>query len=719
MRDDSDFRAQGWVNGPTARPCAFVPSFTGLGESLALLGANRNGTSGTPGVAGVTDPGYFNTGVTVNSLWNSGGFTFGCSAKLNGGVRNSVAGGFQNQICFDGTKYWANIRNVQPGATNNIATSTDLVNWTNTPAQPTGVSTISSVSFMGNGIIAVIGSTGATANTVFWTNNNGATWTTLNVVGLVSVSNLTGVGMATGNSAFPHVLYFANSSTTSSDFTKNALYVGDLTTGTFVSVKNSAIAGINSGGRFGITNGFIHIINNGFVYAAQANNVALNTAGAWTNTTVAVGGSANDLVFFPAGNLWLAATSTGIFSTPNPGTAIAPIPPSGAAVWTQRWNTGLAATRLAVEGNIAYATNNSSSIVSSTDGLVWTTTTPQHLVPATVGQAILNHFNDGTQWVYATDTNLGAVFTSTTMTTNFQMKTVSEFPEANAGNLSVLGLWGCSSAFGSTFSSPIAPSFGISVSAASAGNRTVTLYAYTTGGVAQSVVTGTIPATSPTSHFFEIKGVKESTSTNAFRVTLIIDGVTIGTSATFFLWGASVSDTTTQAIITLPASGNMTQFDNMYLTIDDGQGNVGPLGVITILPMLPATDAQAQWTKNGGAASNALSVRAAALSTANPANNVTANVDGAKDEYNVDALPAGYKVAAIIAEGYFAKVGAGSPTVNVGVLSGASETDSTNTTIGSTNYTYINKIVEKDPNGNVSWTTSAANAAKLTITKVS
>jgi hypothetical protein len=82
MRDDSDFRTQGWITAPSSMTAGFTPSFTTVnGTSLQLIGSG-NSSGLAPGSAGVADIGFFKTGVTVNQAWNSGGFALGLAARF-------------------------------------------------------------------------------------------------------------------------------------------------------------------------------------------------------------------------------------------------------------------------------------------------------------------------------------------------------------------------------------------------------------------------------------------------------------------------------------------------------------------------------------------------------------------------------------------------------------------------------------------------------------
>ena len=89
-RDDSDFRARGYIVGPTKVQAGFVPSITTVaGTSLKKIGPTPASPNTQIGVAGAADLAYLNLGFTVNQAWLAGGFSLGVSARQNSGVANS------------------------------------------------------------------------------------------------------------------------------------------------------------------------------------------------------------------------------------------------------------------------------------------------------------------------------------------------------------------------------------------------------------------------------------------------------------------------------------------------------------------------------------------------------------------------------------------------------------------------------------------------------
>jgi hypothetical protein len=169
----------------------------------------------------------------------------------------------------------------------------------------------------------------------------------------------------------------------------------------------------------------------------------------------------------------------------------------------------------------------------------------------------------------------------------------------------------------------------------------------------------------------------------------------------------------------IPRGQQVSQVDDMYLTLDNGSGLTGPLGPINIIARHATTDVQDQWSKTGTASSNSASITESAYSSSSP-NYISVSTDGSKDIYSSStSLPNGSQILANEVEGYF-KASAGTPTVSVGILSNATETDSAQVTVSSTTTpSFVSVIAEKDPNGNVAWTNTSVVASKITVNKIS
>jgi hypothetical protein len=181
---------------------------------------------------------------------------------------------------------------------------------------------------------------------------------------------------------------------------------------------------------------------------------------------------------------------------------------------------------------------------------------------------------------------------------------------------------------------------------------------------------------------------------------------------------SSTTDTTSLLIIVLSRRNDFVGYDDMYFTVQDGTGVVGPLGPVNIITSPPTTDVSDQWVKTGSAASNSLSVNQPAFSSQS-ANYVSSANAGDKDVYSsANTLPAGYTVKAVQVEAYFTKTSTSSPTANVGIVSGGSESDSANVTASGTSAVYVSQIANLNPNGNAVWNNAAAIAAEIALNHV-
>lgn len=714
--DDSDIRAQGWIQSPVLRRNTTVPSATTVpGRSLAMMGAA--GTAGTAviGQSGTSDAGFMNLGVTVNQAWTAGGFTFGIAGKFNSGNYAAIGigaiGSNNGGVTFDGTLYWA----IRYTGTYSVCTSPDLITWTATASQPPiALHSGTTITYMGSGVVAIVGCAFISGGTMsmFYTTNSGSSWTTISPDSGAS-NTLFGRAFQTGNATYPHGLILSSSN-------RGQFWVGTLG-GTLSSIATGLTMG--STNQVATLRTFSGLLVQGVlnasslcqIFSAQSSSSTLNTAAAWTISTSSANiGTPQDITYISASNLWVIATSTGIWTTPASGSTSAPTFASGTFTATQRYSTG-AISSVWLVGSTLVALGALGAILTSTDGITWASVGTR-IISATTGNSWNAALYDGTKYVVFSDSTNGVVATSTDLQTGYVPTYVAENAE-NAGSAYVgTGVWGATTVPTNGGTWTTAGSLAMFAASASGGNRTVTL-----GNFAFGNITTTPVAADNNTHYYEITATKDPANTNKFFVSWAVDNVQVFSSgATSYLLGSSASDTTSILVTNLSRTLQWTRFDDMYFTLNDGVANTtqGPLGPINIVALRPSSDAQAQWTKSGTAASNALTVRATALSSAT--GSVTTSVDGAKDLYaTADTVPANYKVRAAYVEGYFARTSTTNPTVSVGIQSGSSETDSATTSIPSANYTYLSQIVERDPNGNVSWTPTSIQSAKIAITKVS
>jgi hypothetical protein len=725
MRDDTDFRAQNWIQAPTKQQGGFPPSISSVsGTSLKLIGAG-SASSAAAGASGVPDIGYFNTGITVNQAWLAGGFSFGFAAQFNSGVQSSYGAGTlatstgqPNTSCFDGTRYWA----IQlTGSTYSLAYSTNLNTWTNAAAQPPlTMDALTSVWYVGNNTVCVIRIT-TTGMFVNYTTNSASTWSTQTIFTATgaTLAGSSGGIVATGNANYPHaILMTANTSSTGTNL--GGVFVGTLG-GTFTQVITLNAANMQSYARYSVTNGLVMLPMSGgtgpqTIYSATASNAALNTTGAWSTATLSSSLYVTDIAYNPVSNLWVISGGSGIWTFANagaPGTAVAP---SGAVTITQRYSTATM-QRVTWNGSQLVAFGGSGHIITSPDGITWTES-GGHLLPVGVaGTDWRCAIYDGSRYVLFSDATNGVIATTPDGVTNYQARYVADGTEAiNATNAAgSVGLYSGTAPVSTTgLWTSNASAFILDVYAVSSGTRKIALYYGT--GASSSAVSANV-STSQLTHYYELVGVSTATA-NTFTLSVYMDGALLMSDPTGRLQGSSTSDTTSLLIIAPNRSASFVAYDDMYLTLNDGTGLVGPMGQVSVVMETPNTDVQDQWVKTGSAASNSLSVGTGALSS-NAGNYVSSTVAGDKDVYGTtSAIPAGYRTRAVQVEGYFSAV-AGSTVANLGIKSGSTETDGTNQTVTSTTPLYTSQIYATDPNGGVAWTNASAHAANPVINHIS
>ena len=720
-RDDSDLRAQNWLKSPTSNYVGFPGATTAVGATGVKQFAVASAAANVVGAAAASDPGYYNTGVTVNQAWTAGGFTFGSSATFYSGTAGAAIGSFlsanqyMNQMVFDGTRYWA----IQTNPVQ-VVTSTDLITWTATPSQPTGLSAsvANSVSYLGNGVIGVVPGAASTV-AIYYTSNNGSSWS-VQSFGASGGGNIYGAACATGNSTYPHCVAI-NSSATSS---WNGVWIGTLggTMTQAVSPGSYAATGLLS--RPKIINGYIicTLGNNG-VYSALASNASLNTTGAWTKWTY-TGQNLTDVNYFQPTNVWIVTGyQAGVVTIPNTGGVGTPVPPttgSGTSVYANPVY-GLIVSSTNATLLPASTTTGNVSLLTSTTAASGSWTNTSRILPylgATIN-GFKEAYYDGSKWIvvgWASATSSSqAICTTTDGLNNWQTKYMTDVAPSTTGGYSGLGVCASTAAPTSgTAWTQVGGTAWLNCSTPASNSSTISLYT----AVGNTAALTAAQSSTTLTHTYEVRAVSVPGTTNSFTLTLYIDG-TLQSGSTTVAMGSGTSDTTSLLILNLPRSGNWQQFDDTVFTVDDGAGIVGPLGVVNIVARRPTTDTQAQWTINGSAVSDSLSVNQGALSSQS-ANYVSTYTDGAKDIYSSsDTLPSNYKPVAVQVEGYFAKGGTVVPVVNIGIQSGSAETDSTNLTVNNSTATYLSQIVEKDPNTTAAWTSSGVSNSKIVINKVS
>lgn len=732
-RDDNDFRTRGWLAAPTKRYASLAPAKTTIGVTgLRRFINNGSDAATTVGATGAADIGYLNTGITVNQAWAAGGFSWGASATHYSGSSVQVGaagtGGPSGQalgcIDFDGTTYWACT------SATRIAKSTDLLNWTNTAATPTGLTLSSTVSNMGGGIIMVVPQTATpTTLAVSYTTNGGTSWSTQTIATGISTTTGAqyGIGFATGNPTYPHGILIGISDNSAA----NGLYVGTLG-GSFVQVI----------GGTAYTMGFFvprPVVINGYIYASDASNNAttagfysapvsgaINTAGAWTKWSVGNIPNPSQFAYFQAANVFLISSVTnGLFTLPNTGGAGTPVPPTAATSASNPYAAagvyGIAATgsTAVIFPDVFNSVTANNTIFTSTDASTWTSA---FKIWPDLGGTNRNGwctvFYDGTQHVVVGAVGSAAhsqiICTTDDGVNNWRIRYASDTTSnGTTGGFSGLGVCtaGAAPTSGGTWTAGTNAAW-LNTAAPSAGAATVSFYTTTNSNTAAN--TKSVTTSSTLTHYYNIQAVATATA-NTFNISWYVDGVLSSTSNGVLL-GTSTSDTTSLLILSFPRCGNWQQFDDVYLTLDNGVGMTGPQ-TIYITARRPTTDVQDQWVPTGQA-TNSLATNQQAPSSRTD-RYVSTYTDGAKDIYSSgDAVNNTYKAKAIQIEGYFKQLSTVSPTAKLSLISGGQAVDTATVSVTTTE-ALVSTIVESDPNGNKAWTPSSVTATQLSVTKVS
>jgi hypothetical protein len=714
MRNDTDFRAQGWLPSGTPMYTTFIPSITSIGgTSLHLTPPYQQGSGINEGTSTASDPGYFNSGITVNQAWLAGGFTFGANMRFNSGISVSYGAGNTSNpsaTCFDGTNYWA-IQLI--GSTYNVAFSTNLKTWTVAAAQPAAMSANSGI-FFANGTVYVIPNVSSAGTSVpfYGTTNQGSAWTTYSAAVASGTSGQITFGMlgATGNSAYP-VLFVAQGYAGGAVLvgtpsgTMTALF-GGLGVPNSVPVARVRLLGGTLVGLQSYSGGNCQIY-----FAANSATAAINTTAAWVVVT-GPAASGLDIAYDPVSNLWVLATATGIWTATSSGAAGAYAPPVASPAWTQRYSTAginsiyWTGTQLVASGLLGH-------IITSPDGITWTEE-GEHILPVGVaGNNWQSSLYDGSKYVLFSDSTTGLIATTPDYVSNYACLYAQDGPEVTSASQGQFGIVASApyTALPFAANSRIA----LQLSAASSGSRTVNL---NNNSASANLTLGSYPqSTANLDHYYEIHCVKQAGTANAFTTTLYVDGSAVVGPAGAVL-GSGSTDTTSTLTFCLCRSGQFVAWDDIYITLNDGTNLVGPLGAVNIVASPPTTDVSDEWVKTGAAASNALSVNQSAFSSQS-ANFVSSGNSGDKDVYScANTLPPGYTVKAVQVEGYFTKTSTSVPVANIGIVSGGSEADSTNVTVSGTGPVYVYQVQSLDPNGNKAWTNAAAIAAQITLNHV-
>jgi hypothetical protein len=754
--DNPDMIQRGWrlsnTAGQSSQNVMTVPSRTGTpGKGLMLRGPYGTGSLNYLPFSGITDFGMIDTGKSINSLWQAGGFVVGMSATFNKTVQLQIAPNFVKQLTYDGAQYyWAIGYN---GTTWCVCYSTDLTNWTQTISIPANCNAVATISVMGSGPTAtvMVGQSLTSYNSsYYYSTNMGQSWTATNGSGINGMKQQ----ILTGNPATPIMMVASPAS-------------GSV--GVYYQTSPSAIpvqvSGIGAAPSASFSTGVAKLVKGIACFSSCSGASAPTTAVAFssfweccpvsadmTNAANYVLSATNsghqmvDITFF--NNLWISVGHGGIYTAPNSGTPAAPAGPTVA--WSNPVPTGASYPIYSVDtnGSIVVAVGADSvnsgigAIYTSTDGANWTKTNrfSFNSPNATNSNCFTNVIWDGKQFVLTGGLNQNVIATSPDGIAWTGLY-YPDYTEASSGACaSPLGIFSGTITAGTyannaqtgpggyvPWNTSSSYTVGIGLAAAAAvttnGVTARTVQALTVpGGTSTSTIASVANASSavPTTnltHFYEIIATAVPGTTNAFTFQFAIDGVTLsGVTASLAL--ASSTDTTGAAhlLLNLPRTGNWTVVDDIYVTTMSGTNNAGQLGPINVLPWLITGDAQVAMTPSRASTSNA-ALAGGPLSNAEGF--VSTMAKGAQDVYNASvSIPANYAVCAVQAEAYFTKNGIVSAQGKVGVVSNGTEVDSsTITTLGTGAPTFASVLLENDPNTNTAWTTSGVQSARIAVTK--
>lgn len=750
--DDSDLRLRGWTRNTTnaltvGTTTVGVPSLTGLpGVGLKLIGPYAAVSSEFPNQAGgPADFGTVDTGLTINQVWLAGGFSVYANLTFNSGTQIQVANSQIGQISFDGVAtYWA-IINI--GTSAHVASSSDCVNWSSTTASPSNISVTGGVflSIQGSGstvtlVVCNSQSTATGTSSYSYSTNLGITWAQATLPALGSGTSVVAVGASfTGSSTTPYVL----------DVVGNGTLVSGLYTQASPTATPAKIIGTvftpNASGDGYVRGKFIPEANC-FAMVSYAGGTAVTSASTWyvvpstadmTQATnykaAAVLTGQRDLTFFN-GN-WYSCGNLGIFSAPPASTG----PVTGpTAAWTAVLPTTAGTVfvqAMATNGTVLVAVGTDPANTSvgalwvSSNGTTWVKV--NRFIRFTVGIAFQNIIWDGSKFILFSGTNGGIVATSTDGYEWFPIF-VTDFTETASGVGGIFQMFNgtLSTSGGVAGVAALNPGgiagVGFNVGPISSAVRTVSGVTNLLQGTANASQVIQVSASiniSPLTHNYEIMFVSGAT-VNTFTIQYFIDSVAIGPPTTASVL-APTTDTTTHVLVCLPRYGTFTVIDDLVVSTKAGTTNIPPLGVANISRNLPSSDSQAQWMHGGSQVSNAAAVNQGSVSNASAnaaANNfVTSDTIGNKDIYTMSSsVPATFTVTAVQVEANFTKASSAAPGVTVGVVSDASETDSSTTIINATSLaspTHVSIISEVDPATGLPWTNAGALASKVSITK--
>lgn len=737
VRNSTDFISQGWTtNTPTSGLRPFGIPSTKIAGTQALRFESSSAASAdlSPTFAGGNSSTQFNTGITINELWTKGGFSFGTRCGFRDTINSSTIG-FQvpafgtgivnqspaNRIIWDGTKYWS-LRIDANQSVVTVCTSTDLITWTDTVAQPTLLPF--SISFV-NGIVVV-----SCQNFTIARTTTGTTWT--NTAIFTGVTNQAPVS----NVVFANAKYYISSGSNTAGSPPPVLTLTSPDLVTWTQIDSFAATATNNvhptlffdpqrsrifqllTTNGGATDTFARVRSFNFSNAVTTNLSfsAIDRVGPSSIAVSTVSGTAAIVVSLTNGQVFFA---TGANPTSWTGLTAAQV---GLPSVTDTAHQCIAYDPT-IDRFVIAAPAGAVAISNDNTGATWTVTNPISTTIYNVGTTYINNkmiatgqsvmvgsgviangvLTYGWDVKYWTETVVAANSGSST----FQGSSRLGFAAINSGGRSsFVGLMPSSAINTSTNTAAIAVSVNNTTSGADAGSETYSV------------------STLNKYNYYELVATATAT-VNQFSVQVVINGNIVSSSA-FIVAIAPTADTTSTLFLTLPirnsgvsALPSWISFDDMYLLDFAGTVNNTPMKDCTIIKDNPTGDVQAQFTKTPAtAATNSVVASAASVSTAS--GQLSSQSTGAQDIYSVANTIdlSAFSVKAVAVEATFSNSTLASSTVKVGMLSGAAAVDTGTVTVPNGSSLFASKIQELDPNTAIAWTRTNAIAAQITVTKV-
>jgi len=693
MMTAADMRSQGWYTG-TSEP-RFVPSTRGqVGKSFH--GFQRNFTTtaaGWPGGASGANASdiFYSTNVTLASLHAAGGFSIGYAARIMsmnalGNVipANIIIANVQNQIVWFNGQAWAIGQSAS--GTYALYNSPNLETWTQAVVQP-GTFTSSSALWVANDrLYAQVTNTA----TLFWT-TDGTNWTTTN-------STVNAVAQ-TGFVTYLNGEYWAGFGATNRTFVLRSV---DGTTWTQNNISNTTVNATSMSYFKGV---YVVGTTNNILWSSVGDNNPANWFPVLSSTPIrAMAQNANIIVAITANNSSVYSTD-GMTWTANPFTS-----PYLTSQSTITYANGVFVTTLGITGTGA-------AIATSTNGTTWSYNPNFYSIGLTYSNAIYTNSTYG--FVFA---GISGIWNSVDNGATWETRFSNDPTGVTSGpNLSLTGFFVAPP--NSTSAAVFTPVACVGLVPANTILDGIINYKYTntfTGNpVDITTPTGSFTLSDITNRwrYFEMVFTAVAGTVNMFNVQIIVDGAIVFSELNRQI--APAANTTATVYLQIGKQLRFTEIDDMYFIDFAGTTNNVPFGDVTIQAVRPTNDDVVQFDKYPPTApSNAAAVRAKSLSQAS--GYVEGTVDNTSDTYtSTDLVTPVFNVKAVQYEGYINKTTAASPSARLGIVSGSTVNDTGVILVDQLTPTYVSKLLERDPNGNVQWTTAAVQATKIRITKVS